>query len=123
MSLKSSLGLDWFDLVVHTGITAMLMVVASSAVSGTGGDALIALVVASSLAVLAWRRGRALKRVGTSPSERDDARLAELESRLADLEQAQGRMLELEERLDFAERVLVRQREPEASRIGGGGKP
>lgn len=114
MSLKSSIGLDWFDLLIHVGITGMLMVVADSAVSGGGGDALISLVVATSLAILAWRRARALKRMGGSPEERHDDRLAEVEARLMDLEQAQGRMLELEERVDFAERMLAQKREEKA---------
>ncbi len=36
------------------------------------------------------------------------ARLAELEQRLGDLEHGQQRLQELEERLDFAERMLAR---------------
>lgn len=39
--------------------------------------------------------------------------LEELRSRLAELEGAQDRLGELEERLDFAERLLAQQREPE----------
>jgi len=42
----------------------------------------------------------------------DRERVQELEARVADLEAAQGRMLELEERVDFAERMLSQQREP-----------
>lgn len=40
----------------------------------------------------------------------------DLRGRVRELEQHQGRMLELEERLDFAERLLVRGR-PEAPRV------
>jgi hypothetical protein len=89
----------------------MFMIVADSAASGSGGDALISIVVASSLAILAWRRARALKRFGGSPEERHDVRLADLDARLTDLEQVQGRLLELEERVDFAERMLAQKRE------------
>jgi hypothetical protein len=39
--------------------------------------------------------------------------LEELRSRVAELEGVQDRMGELEERLDFAERLLAQQREPE----------
>lgn len=39
----------------------------------------------------------------------------ELRSRVQELEQQQGRMLELEERLDFAERLLVRSRDERPS--------
>ena len=42
----------------------------------------------------------------------DREHVQELEARVADLEAAQGRMLELEERVDFAERMLSQQREP-----------
>jgi hypothetical protein len=40
-------------------------------------------------------------------------RVEELESRVGELEQMQFRVAELEERLDFAERLLGQQREPE----------
>ena len=42
----------------------------------------------------------------------DREHVQELEARVADLGAAQGRMLELEERVDFAERMLSQQREP-----------
>jgi len=41
----------------------------------------------------------------------DGGRLAELEARLADLERSNRQVLELEDRLEFAERLLSRQRE------------
>jgi hypothetical protein len=47
---------------------------------------------------------------------------ADLRNRMQDLESHQARLLELEERLDFAERVLVRQRE-QAGRVGPGAEP
>lgn len=42
----------------------------------------------------------------------DPERFNELETRLADLEANCERMAEIEERLDFAERLLAQQREP-----------
>jgi hypothetical protein len=39
--------------------------------------------------------------------------LEELRGRVADLEADRGHMAELEERLDFAERMLAQQREPD----------
>ena len=42
----------------------------------------------------------------------DRERVQDLEARVADLEAGQSRMLELEERVDFAERMLSQQREP-----------
>jgi len=49
---------------------------------------------------------------GAEPDESTVAELAELRERLQELEQQQGRIHELEERLDFAERLLAQQREP-----------
>jgi hypothetical protein len=116
--IKRALGLDWFDLLIHAGVTGMLMIIADS-VQGPGGEGAIAAVVAVSLGVLAWRRARALRnRPAFTTGEVQADRLAHLEDRVADLEQAQARVLELEERLDFAERLLAQQRD--ASRIGPG---
>jgi hypothetical protein len=111
MSLKRTIGLDWFDLVVHVGITGMIMVIADSASNGPGSEGAIAGVVAVSLGLLAWRRNRALKRMGTDTGEVQLDRVNELESRVTELEIQQGRVLELEERLDFTERLLTQQRE------------
>jgi len=44
----------------------------------------------------------------------------EVENRLAALEETTGRIAELEERVDFAERMLARQRE--ADRLDAGGR-
>ena len=52
-----------------------------------------------------------------STGEVQAERVAELESRVAELESQQGRVLELEERLDFAERLLAQERGP--ARIPG----
>lgn len=111
MSLRSTLGLDWFDVLIQVGITGMIMVIADSASTGPGSEGALAGVVAVSLVVLAWRRNRAIRRVGTDTGEMEFGRLQELEHRVAELEEQQGRMLELEERLDFTERMLTQQRE------------
>lgn len=119
MSLKSTLGLDWFDLAIQVGITMMAMIVVDSASNGPGSEGAMAVVVAASLGLLAWRRQRALRQLpSTITGEARLDRIEELESRVAELEATQGRMLELEERLDFAERLLVRQRE--APGLGAG---
>lgn len=46
------------------------------------------------------------------------AELDDLRARVTDSERLEGRMAELEERLDFAERMLAQQRDPE--RLSGG---
>ncbi|MEO8636396.1 MAG: hypothetical protein ABI587_14070 [Gemmatimonadales bacterium] len=110
---RSPFGIDWVDLVIQVAITAMFMVIADSASSGPGNDAAIAGVVVVSLGVLGWRRKRWLERRGpdsdTNPGSPN--RMYDLENRVADLEAQQGRVLELEERLDFAERLLTQQRD------------
>jgi hypothetical protein len=57
--------------------------------------------------------GRGLARAmevgaGSGVSPERDARLAQLEQRVAELEAVHGRLAELEERMDFAERLLTR---------------
>lgn len=112
MSLKRSIGLDWFELTIHVGITVMLIIIGSTATVPNGhGEIPVAGIAALSMGLLAWRRSRALSRMGPDTGEIHFDRLQELESRVAELEHQQGRVLELEERLDFAERLLTQQRE------------
>jgi hypothetical protein len=119
--IKRALGLDWFDLTIHAGITAMVMVVIATAARGPDADGPMAAVVGISMGVLAWRRSRALKTLPPETTGEIQAeRIAVLEDRMAELEQVQGRVIELEERLDFTERLLVRQREQDAARLGPG---
>jgi hypothetical protein len=59
--------------------------------------------------------GRALgRRIEGSGGAAEElaAKVADLETRLADLEQERLRVAELEERLDFAERLLARHEQP-----------
>ena len=110
--IKRALGLDWFDLAIHVGITGMVMIMVDSASRGPGSEGAVAAVVAISLGLLAWRRTRALRhRRAETTGEVQVERLALVEDRMAELEQMQARMLELEDRLDFAERLLAQQRE------------
>ncbi len=117
---RSPFGIDWIDLLIHVSVTGMIMIIAESASRDAGSEGAIAAVVAVSLGLLAWRRKRALERrgPGTDTDPGSSNRLYDLENRVADLEAAQGRVLELEERLDFTERLLAQQRDP--SRLGAG---
>jgi hypothetical protein len=76
------------------------------------------LVVATSIVlVLRGPLGRALARriEGSRATDTESVRrLDEVEARLQTVELTQERMLELEERLDFAERLLARRDVPEA---------
>lgn len=117
--IKRAFGLDWFDLAVHVGITMMIMIIVDSASHGPGSEGALAGVVAVSLGVLAWRRSRALRnRPPETTGEVQAERMAIMEDRLAELEQVQGRVMELEERLDFAERLLAKHRD--AARLPAG---
>ena len=109
------LGLDWFDLLVHLAVTIVLGVAVDAIFFGPVNDVGVGMVIAGSLAVLGWRRKRLMNQDGQSPD-----RLAEVESRLAELEMQHGRLLELEERVDFAERLLTRQAERAAPPLGSG---
>ena len=109
--IKKWLGLDLFDMIVHVGVTLSLLVAIDTASTGAGGNGAMALVVGASLVALAYRRTRAVRRGAREDSD-DAERMRELESRVADLEAGQSRMLELEERVDFAERLLSQQKEP-----------
>lgn len=113
------LGLDWFDVVVHAAITMVAGIAADAMFFGPLSDVAVGGVIAGSLAVLGWRRKRAM----SEPPELPPGRVAELEDRVEQLEQLGQRVMELEERLDFTERLLVRQREQEAARLGPGGAP
>lgn len=119
MSFKI-LGLDWFEVVVQGAATIAVGVALDALFGGSaGGDAAIGFLIAGSLGVLAIRRRRAQLSPGHRPE--DDDRVARLEDRVAQLELEQARVMELEERLDFTERLLVQQRERDAARLGSGG--
>ena len=103
MSIKSRVGLDAFELFIHLAITACIF----AAMAMAGAEEELFLVLAASLTVLAVRRRFALRR--SAPDQPDsEARVEELEHRVAELEAGQYRIVELEERLDFAERLLTR---------------
>lgn len=117
--LRRHVGLDGFDLVIHVGVTCMLItLVAISA----GPEEMFPVLTGLSMLVLAIRRRFALKsgvRTGLTTGEMAAERIAELEDRVAELESAQTEVAELAERLDFAERLLAQgTRDPE--RIGPG---
>ncbi|MEO8201186.1 MAG: hypothetical protein ABI679_11740 [Gemmatimonadota bacterium] len=109
--MRKILGLDAFELMVQAVITAGVAGVAGELLFGAVGDASVTGILTASVLILAWRRRRALK--GQLPDPHASERVDDLEDRVLELESSQQRVLELEERLDFAERMLARQREPE----------
>lgn len=117
---KKYVGLDFLDLLIHSGVTFAVCVMLAG-MTQPEEEVGVAMGFGLSLIVLAWRRKRALAALPEySTGEVQAERISDLEARVAELEQGQGRILELEERLDFTERMLTRQRESEAARLGPG---
>ena len=105
--LRRNLGLDGFDLIIQFGVTVALMAMVDMS---HGPEEFMAMIAATSLVVVGIRRAIVLRRDGRrglSTGEMAAERIAELEQRVAELEAAQVHVAELEERLDFAERLLA----------------
>jgi hypothetical protein len=104
---RRTFGMDAIDLLIQAGVTGMLL--AFVGVSGGPGE-LYPVMIGASLVVLGVRRHLALRtaeRRGLTTGEMSADRIADLEQRMADLEAGQSRVAELEERVDFAERLLA----------------
>ncbi|MEO8201182.1 MAG: hypothetical protein ABI679_11720 [Gemmatimonadota bacterium] len=115
-TLKRWLGLDVVDIVIHLGVTFSLMGFIDMS---NGPEELMPLIFATSLVVLGIRRRLAIRGKTVSMSgEYSAERIGDLEERLRDIDSLQDRVLELEERLDFAERLLARQPETQGKLQG-----
>ncbi len=82
---------------------------------------LITLAVLAAGTIVLWPLMRALGRriegkIAADPALRQE--VEDLRARLAEVDQLQHRVMELEERVDFTERLLAQQREPERLRQG-----
>ena len=124
MSIRSVLGIDTFELIVHVAVTGILLAWVNATNSGTDVAVLSSMIGIGSLVVLSVRRRLALRRgqtVGLTSGEMAAERLAELEQRMAELEAAQAQVGELAERLDFTERLLA-QGGREQAQVGPGGQ-
>jgi hypothetical protein len=113
--IKRWLGIDGVDFIIQAFVTVFLAVIVSGV--GPGQDVRIAGVFATSFIVLGIRRHLALKRGDPGQTSASADYVHELEHRVADLEAAQQRMYELEERVDFAERLLSQQAQRAPERI------
>ena len=112
-NFKRTMGLDFVDVAIHVIVTGFLAGMADVA-SSTDGEGLVMLVLAVSTVVFGIRRHQALRQARQFPETTGEVaalRVEELEMRMAELEQGQLRVQELEDRLDFAERMLMQQRE------------
>ncbi len=122
---RSHFGLDGVDTTIHVAVTFCGVVMVGASMPHPWATVVGFKLVAVSLVLFAWRRNRALKQLvlrgelGMTSGQMAVERLAEVEQRLGDLEGASARIAELEERLDFAERMLAAgDREPLPLREG-----
>ena len=83
--------------------------------------AIVAVMVAAFISALLYPLVRAYARrlEGSAPNAAMGEELKEINARLVELQQGQARMAELEERLDFAERLLAQGRERDPARLPG----
>ncbi|MFN2327171.1 MAG: hypothetical protein ABR551_15000 [Gemmatimonadales bacterium] len=106
-------GMDAWAVGIHIFVT-ICAAVAFGEAAGAGDDIVYPLTFASSAVLFEWRRRRALKEqgpVGLTSGEVAAHRLADVEDRMAEVDLLHARVMELEERVDFSERLLTRQGE------------
>ena len=113
---KRVFGLDPVDMVIHLMVASFLVAALGEA---TRNDTVALLTAAAGLLAYAWRRQRALGTMAATGLTSGEVKLAELDAQAEELHELRGRMAELEERLDFTERLLAQQREPEQLPRGG----
>lgn len=126
---KRHLGIDAVDLVVQGAVTALgvgiIYELFGQFRGGMIANVLAMKGVAISLLVFAWRRSRNLRRmretgaIGLDSGQMAAARFDDMDRRVNELETMAVRVAELEERLDFTERMLARG-EAESARLMGG---
>ena len=78
----------------------------------TRSDAASLLGFALMFAGYVWRRRVALAALPADGMTSGEVRLVEIDAQAEELHELRTRLLELEERLDFTERLLAQQREP-----------
>ncbi len=110
---KRAFGVDLFDTVVHVSITFALMVVVEERTHTA--ESVTAVAVAGAV-LYSIRRHFALRKLPKQAEVSGETttgvhRRLDTEARLDELEALYGRVAELEERLDFAERLLAKQGE------------
>lgn len=110
--MNKGLGLDWWDIAIHAFVTCCVAVFVSEGIHAQE-DLALPMVFGGSALLLGIRRHFALKKLakteGFSTGEMAAERIADLEARVAELEIGHARLAELEERMDFSERLLTQQ--------------
>ena len=75
-------------------------------------DAITLVGVAAMFGLFVWRRQRAIAALPQTGMTSGEVKLAELDAQAEELHELRSRVAELEERADFAERLLAQQRDP-----------
>ena len=112
--MRKWLGISGVDFVIQAAVTICVIGMFVGSPGGPGRDEMVTFgVTGLSVLVLAIRRHLALRRgeLGETTGEAAGRQIAELDLRVGELEAAQLRVMELEERVDFAERLLTRRPE------------
>lgn len=107
---RRTFGLHPVDLIIHFVAGGFIVAALGDA---SKNDAVAMVATAGLFALYAWRRQRALARLPAVGMTSGEVRMAELETQAEELHELRTRMAELEERLDFTERMLAQVREPE----------
>jgi len=105
---KRTFGLHPVDMAFHFLIGGFLVGALGEA---SGNDSIILLGIAGMLGAYVWRRQRAIAELPAAGMTSGEVRLDEFHAQAEELHDLRGRMIELEERVDFAERLLARQAE------------
>jgi hypothetical protein len=109
--------------LVQAGLTFMIATFAAQVVMESGGPIVIGqgivaamamvAVGGASIALWAWRKRRS---AGLTTGQMLAQRLEEVERRESEVDAVHARLAELEERLDFSERLLMKHESPETVR-------
>lgn len=111
---KRAFGLHPVDMFIH--FLAGGFIVGAMA-EASRNDAVALLATGALFLTYAWRRQRAVAALPAAGMSSGEVKLAELDAQAEELHEMRTRMLELEERVDFAERMLAQAR-PEAQLPG-----
>ena len=108
---KRAFGLDPIDFIVHFLAGGLIV---GGIADAAQNDTVALLGTGALFLAYAWRRQRAIAALpATSGMHSGEVKLAELDAQAEELHELRGRLAELEERLDFTERMLAKSREPE----------
>jgi hypothetical protein len=118
--VKTRLGLDWWDVAIQAFVTICVAVAGSEAVPRQVEGVIVPAIFALSAVIFAGRRSVALRRLpdgGATTGEVQAVRAEELEQRLGEMDLLEARLAELENRVEFSERLLAQQREAPKPRL------